>query len=1080
MAIDKLNFSGINSGSGDIVSPVGSLADRLMKYGNYMVTQGNEEERLKLQQEKDAYQRGRDAITDARLNKQEARQDKEQAANDLFYTEFAKGQQNKAGLYGDLITNESNKYDLNNAEIGLATQYKNDPLLARAAGQNALADKLDWQLKAGDTNRVDRFVDSNIDDETRPEMYDRIGSLISSKGYTPPKELIIAADQARLAERTAEEAKAKLLDDQRSEILKEQKSDAKFLVNAYGNNGSSTVYDIDGNEVQVNKGTASTINREYNKDVKNVGDASKIIRESVTALEGIKHEDKASALSQANRAVDILVKRGVPIDVAAETVTGELTSGSKKGWFTWGKEPVFNDKAIEEHANFVVKNLPKEPVLTSGSQGVSKFDLAKEYVAGSDENSKLELAKINADRAKLLLTPEERRNAKANQWLEREGILGKQSSEPGVATSVDLSKYKDFNMDRYTNKTIGVESSGNSKAQSPGGGSYYGLGQLNKESVEAMGINWNDYKNNPDTQVTAFKNFTAKNIKDLEANGVPVNDFTVYIAHNQGVGGAKQILSGQTPSKEVMLNMLNQGIENTLPKIPQGKSGAGQIDIQKVMADKTITADFLNKEYAPVDNYLRKFSKKFDTEIDKVITPGSTRLEVKGNGDNGYSVTPNRLDKNKENAKAYIGMNAEQRKELADFSMKDGVTAEDVSALRSKLLDESDAKGSSQATKNLFGEKEFSKDFVYNSIGAENDPYAKVVADRYLNNNGGFVDSRTDITAIAKEKGISRPDAQKYYENITEKIKSYRDSLNPRLKPGYSETEEYVTGNSNVPTAEDFKKYGAAGLGTANSIAADAINIAASPYNTLRHGFDYITGRPFTKGYTENLATNAENTAIDRLSKVTDYPEEALIGASLLSPSISGKARSFVGNGMKSLRNIISPSDVPFKIQDSIDNVVSPENTSVINKFGLTANKKAKVNTDSDLKESINSRLNKNLQVQDITDKNTAQMFWNGVANAYAKGQIPKEKVIEKMQELNDSRFIGTKDLMLTLDSAVSKVSQDLGDDISKLRSELSELNNRKPGRPSAEYIKQTNELMDKLEKAIIKKEKYDLSNKSK
>ena len=49
MAIDKLNFSGINSGSGDIVSPVGSLADRLMKYGNYMVTQGNEEERLKLQ-----------------------------------------------------------------------------------------------------------------------------------------------------------------------------------------------------------------------------------------------------------------------------------------------------------------------------------------------------------------------------------------------------------------------------------------------------------------------------------------------------------------------------------------------------------------------------------------------------------------------------------------------------------------------------------------------------------------------------------------------------------------------------------------------------------------------------------------------------------------------------------------------------------------------------------------------------------------------------------------------------------------------------------------------------------------------
>ena len=765
MAIDKLNFSGINSGSDNFVSPIGSLSDRLMKYGNYMVTQGNEEERLKLQQDKDAYQRGRDAITDARLNKQEARQDKEQAANDLFYAEFAKGQQNKGGMYGDLITKESDKYAFTDGEIGLATQYKNDPLLARAAGQNALADKIDWQLKAGD--KANAFVDSNVDDETRPEMYDRIGSLISSKGYTPPKELIIAADQARLAERTAEEAKAKLLDDQRSEILKNQNSDAKFLVNSYGNNGASTVYDVDGNEVQVNKGTASTINREYNKDVKNVGDASKIIRESVTALEGIEPEDKASALSQANRAVDILVKRGVPIDVAAETVTGELTSGSKKGWFTWGKEPVFNDKAIEEHANFVVKNLPKEPVLTSGSKGLSKFDLAKEYVDGSDENSKLELAKINADRAKLLLTPEERRTAKANQWLEREGILGKTSLEPGVATNVDLSKYKDFNIDRYINKAIGIESSGNSKAQSPGGGSYYGLGQLNKESVEAMGINWNDYKNNPDTQVTAFKNFTAKNVKDLEANGIPVNDFTVYIAHNQGVSGAKQILSGQTPSKEVMLNMLNQGIDNTLPKIPQGKPGAGQIDIKKVMADKTITADFLNKEYAPVDNYIRKFSKKFDTEIDKVITPSSTRLDVKGQGENGYNITPNRLDKNKENASAYMNMTPEQQKELSSLVDKDGVTTQEVDALRNKIIE---SNKSNKIQNPISGSEQ--KD--NSSTSDISDKYIKSIfeKEKEASKNNFFGDGSAKANTNLIQSGVPQKDIDRVIQEKKDKEKS--------------------------------------------------------------------------------------------------------------------------------------------------------------------------------------------------------------------------------------------------------------------------------------------------------------------
>ena len=33
MAIDKLNFSGINSGSKDFDTPLGSIADRLTKYG---------------------------------------------------------------------------------------------------------------------------------------------------------------------------------------------------------------------------------------------------------------------------------------------------------------------------------------------------------------------------------------------------------------------------------------------------------------------------------------------------------------------------------------------------------------------------------------------------------------------------------------------------------------------------------------------------------------------------------------------------------------------------------------------------------------------------------------------------------------------------------------------------------------------------------------------------------------------------------------------------------------------------------------------------------------------------------------
>lgn len=65
MAIDKLNFSGINSGSDNFVSPVGSLADRLMKYGSILNQNALDEQKQKRLDEQDAYQKQRDARSDA-------------------------------------------------------------------------------------------------------------------------------------------------------------------------------------------------------------------------------------------------------------------------------------------------------------------------------------------------------------------------------------------------------------------------------------------------------------------------------------------------------------------------------------------------------------------------------------------------------------------------------------------------------------------------------------------------------------------------------------------------------------------------------------------------------------------------------------------------------------------------------------------------------------------------------------------------------------------------------------------------------------------------------------------------------
>ena len=78
MAIDKLNFSGINSGSKDFDTPLGSIADRLTKYGLILNQQDAEKAKQKRLDDQDAYQKQRDARSDANYDadKKERLEDK--------------------------------------------------------------------------------------------------------------------------------------------------------------------------------------------------------------------------------------------------------------------------------------------------------------------------------------------------------------------------------------------------------------------------------------------------------------------------------------------------------------------------------------------------------------------------------------------------------------------------------------------------------------------------------------------------------------------------------------------------------------------------------------------------------------------------------------------------------------------------------------------------------------------------------------------------------------------------------------------------------------------------------------------
>lgn len=65
MAIEKLNFSGANSGYKDFESSGGSIADRLIKYGSYLGDREAEKAKQKSIDDQIIYSRGRDAKEDA-------------------------------------------------------------------------------------------------------------------------------------------------------------------------------------------------------------------------------------------------------------------------------------------------------------------------------------------------------------------------------------------------------------------------------------------------------------------------------------------------------------------------------------------------------------------------------------------------------------------------------------------------------------------------------------------------------------------------------------------------------------------------------------------------------------------------------------------------------------------------------------------------------------------------------------------------------------------------------------------------------------------------------------------------------
>ena len=115
----------------------------------------------------------------------------------------------------------------------------------------------------------------------------------------------------------------------------------------------------------------------------------------------------------------------------------------------------------------------------------------------------------------------------------------------------------------YYKKLANVESGGNYNASNKSGA--YGKYQFMPSTEKAVAAKLNmtiEQARTPKGQEAMIRQFTNDNIKGLRRNGIPVNDETLWWAHNQGLGGAINLHKGNAlSSKNLKANGGNSNSE---------------------------------------------------------------------------------------------------------------------------------------------------------------------------------------------------------------------------------------------------------------------------------------------------------------------------------------------------------------------------------------------------------------------------------------------------------------------------------------------------------------------------------------
>ena len=678
MAAGTLNFT-----RSSVQSPALDFAKELRSFGTDLISNAKAEEALK-------YQRDREAIQDARITDEYNRTLLDRKASDAANAELAKGRQLYGGVLNtDALTAEANKNSFTPEEMTKYDMYK-DSKTARAAGDTALADKMDWQTNL--SNVADTLPGNSAVKESRVQMYEGIMDRLNKQGLPIPPTVIASMDQARLAEEVENANKLKENTEAQSKNAADQILNAKYAVsNAYGSSGGTQPVTNENGEVVGYTNAAAqkmAISNDNKYDAAIGKGQTEITKELLEKFKGL--DDSPTQIAAALDKYKTILKADPTIDPEAASAAILLGAGVKKNWypkFMANNEALYTDTTPDALISKLRNTRTPETLVGSTASGSaaqgSKASAASELSSQISSQQAGTAQQLRDERAKILRGEDGRREDRVNDILMNAGLLGNKESEKEALLKPSAEDYKgvyntgqgysDVNSlrDKIAKNETGGVSNPYAKVHPSGALGKYGFVPSTAiEQMKALKYTGSDnellskFVSTPSLQDTIMNNYMNTNSNTLSKNGVPVTDWTIWTSHNLGAGNAIKLAKGQ----------IDDSVLSAIGKnLPKGMKPTVE-NYQAHWFDKVNDGDE-NKKYTSQSTKAAEVEKKAE----------DTKTGVKSQLAEMSDSQIKEMIKTTEGDSLFKDVNASYKEELAKRTKNDVTGGKSSATLRSEL-----------------------------------------------------------------------------------------------------------------------------------------------------------------------------------------------------------------------------------------------------------------------------------------------------------------------------------------------------------------------------------------------------------